>query len=145
MTATSATTTGTPILEVHDLVKEFPVRSGFFRRQVGAVQAVSGVSFSVYPGRTLGIVGESGCGKTTTGRCILRLIEPTSGSVQFRGTEVLTQDRAGMRALRQKMQIVFQDPVRVIEPADDGRLDHQRAAARSTSCARARRSIASRS
>ncbi len=108
--------TGTPLLEVENLVKEFPIRSGFFRRQVGAVQAVSGISFSVEQGQTLGLVGESGCGKSTTSRLILRLIEPTAGSVRFDGRDIFTLGTSEMRALRQKMQIVFQDPYASLNP-----------------------------
>jgi oligopeptide/dipeptide ABC transporter ATP-binding protein len=104
------------ILEVTDLVKEFPVRAGLFQHQVATIKAVSGVSLSVEKGETLGVVGESGCGKSTTGRLILRLIPATSGSVKFRGEEVLNQSSRAIRALRQKMQIVFQDPYASLNP-----------------------------
>ncbi len=106
----------TPILEVKDLVKEFPIRSGFLRRRTGAVQAVSGVSFSVSPGETLGIVGESGCGKSTTGRMLTRLIDATSGSIEFGGDDVTKADGRRLRALRARMQMVFQDPYASLNP-----------------------------
>jgi len=105
-----------PILEVTDLVKEFPIRSGFLRRRTGAVQAVSGVSFSVRAGETLGIVGESGCGKSTTGRMVTRLIDPTAGSIRFEGTEVTAASGRRLHDLRARMQMVFQDPYASLNP-----------------------------
>jgi ATPase components of various ABC-type transport systems, contain duplicated ATPase len=101
---------GHPLLIVRDLRKYFPVKRGVLGRVVAQVKAVDGVSFGIGRGETLGLVGESGSGKTTAGRCILRLIEPTSGSVTFDGKEVLALDSGDLRRIRQHMQIVFQDP-----------------------------------
>jgi ABC-type oligopeptide transport system ATPase subunit len=103
-----------PLVEVRNLTKEFR-RGGLFRRGP-AVRAVDGVSFAIEPGETFGLVGESGSGKTTTGRCLLRLIEPTSGEVRFRGEDVLAFTRSRLRAARRDMQIVFQDPYSSLNP-----------------------------
>jgi peptide/nickel transport system ATP-binding protein/oligopeptide transport system ATP-binding protein len=105
-----------PILSVRDLVKHFPVRAGFLRRVVGQVHAVCGVSFDLYPGETLSLVGESGCGKSTTGRVVLRLLPATDGSVTFNGRDVLGLDKRELRTLRGDMQIVFQDPYASLNP-----------------------------
>jgi len=106
----------TTILEVTDLKKHFPIKKGLFSRTVGHVRAVDGISFSVNQGEVLGLVGESGCGKTTTGRCILRLMEPTSGSVKFDGREITGLPFGEMRQLRRQMQIIFQDPYSSLNP-----------------------------
>ena len=105
-----------PVLEVKDLKKHFPVRKGLLRRTVGQVYAVDGISFSIGVGETLGLVGESGCGKTTAGRAVLRLIEPTSGSVQVGGTEITGLSKSEMRPYRAQMQIIFQDPFSSLNP-----------------------------
>jgi len=105
-----------PLLQVRDLVKRFPVRSSLLRRTTAQVHAVDGVSFDLIEGQTLGVVGESGCGKSTMGRCILRLIEPTSGQVVFDGQDVTTADRSKLRALARQMQIIFQDPFASLNP-----------------------------
>jgi ABC-type oligopeptide transport system ATPase subunit len=107
---------GVPLLEVKDLQTYFPVRSGLLQRVTSHVKAVDGVSFTLRKGETLGLVGESGCGKTTVGRSILRLIEPTGGTVAFEGKNVLTATGASMKALRREIQIIFQDPAGSLNP-----------------------------
>ena len=105
-----------PVLAVKNLKKHFPVRKGLLRRTVGQVYAVDGVSFTIGVGETLGLVGESGCGKTTAGRAVLRLIEPTSGSIEVGGTDITHMPKAELRPYRQQMQIIFQDPFSSLNP-----------------------------
>lgn len=105
-----------PLVVVERLQTHFPVRKGLLRRPAGSVQAVDGVSFTIAKRRTLGLVGESGCGKTTVGRSILRLVEPTGGDVRFDGASVRATNGADLRALRRRMQIVFQDPYGSLNP-----------------------------
>ncbi len=105
-----------PLLAVRDLVTWFPIKSGFFRRTVGHVHAVDGVSLSLERGKTLALVGESGCGKTTVGRTILQLLRPTSGSVRFAGAELVGLDERELLPFRRRMQMVFQDPMTALDP-----------------------------
>ena len=104
------------LIDVKNLVKYFPVRGGLLQRIIAWVQAVDNVSFFVQEGETLGLVGESGCGKTTVGRTMLRLIEPTSGTVNFDGTDVFKLRGSGLKAMRRNMQIIFQDPYASLDP-----------------------------
>src|SRR3970282_47855 len=107
---------GRVLIEVEDLVKYFPVRGGVLQRTTGWIQAVDGVSFAIREGETLGLVGESGCGKTTVGRTMLRLIEPSGGAVRFGGVDVLKLRGAELKAMRRNMQIIFQDPYSALDP-----------------------------
>jgi oligopeptide/dipeptide ABC transporter ATP-binding protein len=105
-----------PLIDARDIVKHYPIRGGVFMKQTGSVKAVDGVSLTIREGETVGLVGESGCGKTTFGRAILRLEEPTSGEVYFRGRDILAYSRNEMQALRREMQIIFQDPFSSLNP-----------------------------
>src|SRR5689334_21877417 len=112
---------GQNLLEVRHLKKFYPIHRGLLRRLVGEIKAVDDVSFDVRPGETLALVGESGCGKTTTARCVLRAVEPTSGEVLFRGTDGSVVDvahvpRPRLRPLRSEMQMIFQDPFSSLNP-----------------------------
>ena len=111
-----ATAAGGPLLEVRDLVKHFPIREGVFTRVTGAVRAVDGISFALARGETLGLVGESGCGKSTAGRTILRLLDPTSGQIFFDGRDITGLSRKQLRPFRKNFQIVFQDPYSSLNP-----------------------------
>ena len=105
-----------PLLEVRDLVKHFPIRRGLFGTPAAKVHAVDGISLSIAAGETLGLVGESGCGKSTAGKVILRLIEPTSGSIRLEGRDITTFGDGDMRSVRREMQVVFQDPYSSLNP-----------------------------
>ncbi len=105
-----------PLLEVTDLKKHFAVRTGLLRRQSGTVFAVDGVSFTVAAGETLGLVGESGCGKSTVARTVMRLVEPTSGTITLDGADITHLDKSALRPFRRKMQIIFQDPFSSLNP-----------------------------
>jgi oligopeptide/dipeptide ABC transporter ATP-binding protein len=109
-------TPGEPLVEVRDLEMHFPIRSGLLSRQVGAVRAVDGVTFDVLRGETLGIVGESGCGKSTTARLITRLLDPTGGSINWEGRDIAGLGRKELKPLRREMQMIFQDPYSSLNP-----------------------------
>ena len=104
------------LLDVHGLTKQFPLKGGLFGREAGTVHAINGVDFHIDRGETLGLVGESGCGKSTTGRCVLRLIEPTSGEISFEGKSVRSLQAGELRVLRRDIQIIFQDPYASLNP-----------------------------
>lgn len=105
-----------PLLSVSGLKKYFPIKGGLFSREIERVHAIDGVSFDIAPGETLGLVGESGCGKSTTGRCVLRLIEPSEGAIHFNGQDLMALNARDLRAARREMQLVFQDPFASLNP-----------------------------
>ncbi|ALK88441.1 ABC transporter ATP-binding protein [Limnohabitans sp. 63ED37-2] len=114
--ASGAASQAPDLLQVKGLTKYFPIKGGLLSREVGRVHAVDGVSLSIAAGETLGMVGESGCGKSTTGRCILRLIEPSAGEVRFNGQDVTAMNPQALREVRRDMQIIFQDPFASLNP-----------------------------
>jgi len=107
---------GQPLVEIRDLVKQFPIRGGILQRTIAAVQAVDGVSFTIRSGETLGLVGESGCGKTTVGRLLLRLIDVTSGAIVFDGVDITALKGKALKPYRRRMQVIFQDPYASLDP-----------------------------
>src|SRR5688500_5877021 len=112
-----APASGDSLVEVRDLVKSFPITASYLvRRNLGEVRAVDGVSFEVKRGETFGIVGESGCGKSTTARLVLRLLDPTSGSIRFEGQEISQLSAREIKPLRREMQMIFQDPYSSLNP-----------------------------
>ena len=126
---TFAANTLAPVLSVRNLTKNFPVSAGL-RAPDGIGARSEDVTFDIFPGETLGLVGESGCGKTTVGRLILRLEEPTAGDIAFEGANCRAASPAELKAMRRKVQVIFQDPYSLAQSAHDHRPDHRRTAAR---------------
>src|SRR5207244_9055141 len=116
MTVPGSSTADTPLLSVRNLVKHFPVKKGILQQTVGQVHAVDGISFDIAEGETLGLVGESGCGKSTAGKTILKLLDPTAGEIRIKGERIDALSRREMRPYRRQLQVVFQDPYSSLNP-----------------------------